>query len=630
MANRGVQVLFLFGRACLKIPRGAVFAEKVAWRGAMALGLALFTAISFAQPVGKDAVRKFSVSPEYYPPPHEAQMKSLLQGAEAQPQPGGKVLITQAKLQTFQETGQREMVVEAPQCLYDMNGRFVDSAGPLQVRTGDGKISIAGEGFLWLQTNSSLVISNRVHTIVHRGLLEAPSAAMPTNVPAREGEDIDVYSDQFNYAASTGLGIYTGNVRVAGTNLSLTSGKLTLAIPESQRQLQSITAEQSVVGDYEGIHATGERAVYSTDTGFIQVTGHPTWFTDRREGSGDEIVIDRTNRILRARGDAYLKIPGQGLETSGFVPGSGLATKSPPATNQSVEIRSDYYELRTNWAIFRRDVQVSDLADAQLKGTMICREMTVGFSGTNELQRMVAEGDVVMEQEGQWFTSGRAVYTATNGLLELNDYPAWQSGLRGGNGEWIVVDTRAGEMLVYGKAFMLLPASEFAETSTMAPGAAGTTKAKQGVQFAELFSKEYILKQDNALFTGGVRIDHPQMKWVCERMTAQLASAGPQSRRIVAEQSVAFDLVDEKGQKLHGIGNKAVYTYGVTGAATNELLVLTGNPMLETTNGTLRNSVIILDRLNNKLLAPGKYEVLGPADTGVTNLFRLPNKKLTR
>jgi lipopolysaccharide export system protein LptA len=116
------------------------------------------------------------------------------------------------------------------------------------------------------------------------------------------------------------------------------------------------------------------------------------------------------------------------------------------------------------------------------------------------------------------------------------------------------------------------------------------------------------------------------MQWACDKLSVQLPAAGGQVQSIVAEDAVNFDLTDEKGQKIHGAGEKAVYSYGITATATNDVVELTGNPMLQTTNGVLSNSIIVLDRAHNKLFAPGKYRLVGLANTGVTNTFLLPQK----
>jgi hypothetical protein len=105
-------------------------------------------------------------SVEYYEPPHHQQVKSRLSGAEASPQPGGLLIITQLKVETFDLNGKSEVVVDAPECVYDTLKGVATSPGQLQVRTGDGKFRVEGEGFLWRQSDSFLTISNRVRTVI--------------------------------------------------------------------------------------------------------------------------------------------------------------------------------------------------------------------------------------------------------------------------------------------------------------------------------------------------------------------------------------------------------------------------------------------------------------------------------
>jgi len=126
-----------------------------------------------AQTNSTTKVKDFSV-PEYYDPPHEMQMKTLLQGAQAEPGAEGLILITDVKLKRYAEDGQLQMLVEAPQCVFDSARRAVSSPGPLRVRSADGRLKLEGEGFLWLQTNSNLIISNRVWTVIRNAPAKAP------------------------------------------------------------------------------------------------------------------------------------------------------------------------------------------------------------------------------------------------------------------------------------------------------------------------------------------------------------------------------------------------------------------------------------------------------------------------
>jgi hypothetical protein len=110
---------------------------------------------------------------EYYGQTNQQQIqiKSILSGAEALPQPGGLLVVKQLKLEIFNLDGRLEWVVNAPECVYDTFKGVANSPGHLEVRTGDGKFRVEGEGFLWRQSDSFLTISNNVRTVVENGAL---------------------------------------------------------------------------------------------------------------------------------------------------------------------------------------------------------------------------------------------------------------------------------------------------------------------------------------------------------------------------------------------------------------------------------------------------------------------------
>jgi lipopolysaccharide transport protein LptA len=578
----------------------------------LALGLALLPRPGSAQPI---TIKGGFKSAEYYPAPNETQMRSLLEGAGAQPQADGRLLVTDAKYQTFRTNNEVELNVEAPQCFYDQGQKAISSSGPLRMQIANGKVSIEGDGFLYQQTNSILQISNRVHTILHFELLGSQAGPARTNALAEAAPGIDIFSDQFEYSEQSGLGVYQGNVRVAGTNLTATAGRLSILLQKAQAGLQSLTAEQDVVVDYEKIHATGDRAFYSTDTDLVQLSGQPAWRMEQREGSGDELIFDRTNRVLQANGHARLKMPAQSMGPSSFLSQStsNSATSLPP-TNQFVEIQSANYVLRTNLAVFRDQVKVSDRLGDELRGEMSCGLMTLTFTGTNELQRMVAEHQVVIAQTDRQFTAETAEYTAADGLLNLAGNPAWRAGTREGKGDSMRLRLAQEELLVHGNASMRLPAAELGRTTLTALGTNQPVKMKVATnEFAEIFSNEYLLTPAAALFRGGVRIEHPQIKETCEELTMLTPpELGKDGRMVIAEPAVVFDVVDAQGRSFHGTGDKAVYTHRLTATLTNDMMELTGHPaVLAATNVVGRNRIITLDLTNQKLVAPGKYNIVG-------------------
>ena len=606
-------------------------------------------------------ISNFSIVPAWYDAPHEQQMRSLLKGADARLLPGERYLVNKAQLRTFLEDGQGQMTVETPQCIYDRRQSLISSPEHLRVGAADGKFSIEGDGFLWRQSGrAGLTISNRVHTTIQPDLLEPQNApARPSGAaPGRPG--IEIFSDEFNYDSGSGLGIYRGHVRVAGTNLALSAGVLTVKVPAGEPggglagassagnrvKLQSITAEQNVVVDYDSglaqgrTHATGQKAIYLAETGLLELSGQPAWRSGQREGSADEIILDRTNKIFVARGKGWLRMPIQNAGHTAFLGAQeARPVHAAPSTNQFLDIHCDNYELRTNLAVFKKDVRAIEKVDDQPRGSISCGSLNVTFSGTNQLQRMVAEENVMISQQADRSFSGqKAVYSAANGLLELTGKPQWHVGEREGRGDRILVDAQREMMLVRSNAFMQMPAREFGESAL--GGTAVTNvpamRAKADTnQTAQIYCAEYSVRPTNAVFYGGVYFTHPQMNLACERLEAQTPEAGAKISNIRADRAVTFDVVDERGQKYHGKGDRAVYTCNVTGNATNQLLHLTGLPAtLDALSATGRqafeNNAFTLDLVTGKVLALGNYVLSGTAPAADTNMFRLPKSPLKK
>jgi hypothetical protein len=102
----------------------------------------------------------------YFEPPNDQKVKMKLSGADAQPLPGGLLDVKQLHLESFDLNGKLEMIVRAPQCNYAPMDAVANSAGHLELQTGDGRIHVEGDGFVWRQNDSVLTISNHVHTVI--------------------------------------------------------------------------------------------------------------------------------------------------------------------------------------------------------------------------------------------------------------------------------------------------------------------------------------------------------------------------------------------------------------------------------------------------------------------------------
>lgn len=125
--------------------------------------LAAFSNRAEQSPIGRAS--NFTTE-TYFEPPHEQQIKMRLSGAEASPLPGGLLDVKQLRIEMFNVEGKPQLIVRAPQCTYSPFDGVARSAGRLKLKSGDGKFQVEGEGFLWRQGDSSLTISNHVHTVV--------------------------------------------------------------------------------------------------------------------------------------------------------------------------------------------------------------------------------------------------------------------------------------------------------------------------------------------------------------------------------------------------------------------------------------------------------------------------------
>jgi hypothetical protein len=148
-----------------------------AWAVSSSLILILGAGVGRAQETLTGHASDFT-SVEYFDAPYEKQMKDRLSGTDALPLPdnSGSVSIKNLKLETFNTNGSPGLIIEAPGCVYDTINGLANSAGPLQVRSADGRYRITGVGFLWQQDDSTLTISNQVRTVIKAGTfkLNAP------------------------------------------------------------------------------------------------------------------------------------------------------------------------------------------------------------------------------------------------------------------------------------------------------------------------------------------------------------------------------------------------------------------------------------------------------------------------
>jgi len=182
--------------------------------------------------------------------------------------------------------------------------------------------------------------------------------------------------------------------------------------------------------------------------------------------------------------------------------------------------------------------------------------------------------------------------------------------------------------VVGSNASMRLPAGELHQVSGPSTVPPRPRNLAAQPEFADLFSETYVFQETNAVFSGGVYISHTNMSWAGETVTVTFPSGGGRVDSILADGGVAFDFLSERGVKVHGTGDHALFNSEVKNGITNEIVRLVGAPAtLDTTNGFITNDILILDPRNGKLLASGGYALHGTLPPGATNRIQLPRTR---
>jgi hypothetical protein len=130
------------------------------WRGSEA-----FAPAATAQVPQTGLAEGFEAT-DYYPEPNHTNLMARIKAEKVNPHEGGRLLLSTMHLQVFQMDGTEAFSVKAPECIYDFTARTASSTGKLHMASGDGRLSVEGEGFQWRQEGTTLIISNRVHTVL--------------------------------------------------------------------------------------------------------------------------------------------------------------------------------------------------------------------------------------------------------------------------------------------------------------------------------------------------------------------------------------------------------------------------------------------------------------------------------
>lgn len=360
-----------------------------------ALPLLLSLSIALAQvPQEAKSVQDFS-KVFYRNTPQGRIPEAVCSGSEATPLEGSKIQIKNFKLEVLREATTTNFTALSPECVIDVKEDYATSPGPLQGFNANTNFYIEGVGFIATKTNSLLVISNQVQTRIVKAAMKGslPLAnARTQTTPAQQtptNEVLRIFSDHFRLLYQSNLATYIGHVRVVDSRMTLTCELLKTKFT-TNGAIQNIVAEQNVVlTQTNGSKATGDRGVYTVvgTNETVELIGHAHWDDGEHLATARSFFYDGRTDELKAN--------------------DGVKVRFPNGAHRAPRSENDFSELFANTAT---------ISNATRKHA--------------KTQDIHAEGDVMTTNHFDHSSaqSFRAVYSETNGIVELAGNPKLSNG----------------------------------------------------------------------------------------------------------------------------------------------------------------------------------------------------------
>ena len=471
--------------------------------------------------------------PDYYPakPGETNKLRSILMGDEARPQFGGQTPIKGLKLILFNTDGETNMVAQAEECIFDQSSQIATSEGVLRFNSGDGRLEMRGVGFLWRQTNSTVVISNKVHTKI------------------QQNNPFEILGNQFEYQGLSNEVFYRGGVVVQEASMRIASDLLFLRLPGSGQDLEYALADKNVKIQLkdEGIEISAGRAVYlnTNRQEWIDLTGSPSWIRGYQSGRADQLRFERQSKNVIAQGNTYTKIPQTGTESvTFFMPGLESSTNAASKPEGFLEIFSDKSIMQPGKVAFEGQVRIREDRGGEITH-ISCGILNLDTpESSNQVNRIEMKERVLVQQADKRLTGELLIYTQTNRLIEITGQPTWRLPPHMGAAEKISYPTDTKVLQARGKAWIKM---HMGSTNFSLGIAALDKKIETGDErYLRIESNEYDLSQDEAIFRGNVHIrdiikEKTQGILTCGRLNVSFFKNGKGIKSIVAEDTVVLE-----------------------------------------------------------------------------------------
>lgn len=503
------------------------------------------------------------------------------------------------------------MTIEALDGIYDPKSETAVSTNALTLRTSDERLSLTGMGFRYQWTDSRLIVSNAVRTIIRRKLSGTPEEkpapvsrsvaatntsdrVLGTNTPPAQAEPIEILSDQLDFVSD--LATFNGHVRAKDDQGNLSCGILKAFFEAGGNSVRKIEADHNVVFERGDRRTTSDRAVYLLAEDIVTLTGKPAWKLGENEGSSEILRLNNKTREFEAERGVQVKLPPRNMLPLDWL-GDTSRTNSPGQTNQSLTIYSEKLNYNPTNAVFQGGVRILEPQGGELR----CGVMTNFFSGQdNKMSAVVLRENVEFKRGAAWMRSDQASYQTNSDFVTLTGSPMWKTKQGEGRGETVFIHPKTKQIHAERNVTMKLLGSGLEALDLSLQKGRTNSLGRTNQEFV-INSGEVYYHSGSAIFLRGVRVtalDQPEHDLTCEVLAAFFLEPENKLDELVAEENVRIRQGD-----IRATGEKVVYL------VPKGLLDVSGGPVITSPGRKYIGDRFLLNRIDNSFRIIGNYKI---------------------
>lgn len=275
--------------------------------------------------------------------------------------------------------------------------------------------------------SSELLILDRTNNTIRaetKVRMTFPSTLLATNTPGQAAPtnrtEVTIAAETFDYAPTNALShgpiaIFNGDVHAIDPQATLDCQLLTIFFNQTNKLVRAV-ADREVQISRPDTKISGPRAVFENDEVTVD---QPKWKLQDRTGSSDTLTFNPRTREAHAAHNVRMLIPFSSATNFLLTATNPQSTNgAPQLTTNLLLITAEFFTNKNDVATFSQNARASEP-----RGQIDANLLAVEFGSSNQVARIIADGDVILTEQKSQAIAQRAVYDRATEKIRLTGLP---------------------------------------------------------------------------------------------------------------------------------------------------------------------------------------------------------------